>query len=49
VPLVDLTMVEQRYDAVKEVLDGATETEGKPHLQWSKSLWTRASRLRQSL
>jgi transposase InsO family protein len=24
VPLVDLTMVEQRYDAVKEVLDGAT-------------------------
>ena len=23
-PLVDLSMVEQRYDAVKEVLDGAT-------------------------
>lgn len=22
-PLVDLTMVEQRYDAVREVLDGA--------------------------
>jgi len=24
VPLVDLSMVEQRYDAVREVLDGAT-------------------------
>jgi transposase len=27
VPLVDLSMVEQRYDAVKEVLDGATVTD----------------------
>ena len=26
-PLVDLSMVEQRYDAVREVLDGATVTE----------------------
>ena len=25
-PLVDLSMVEQRYDAVREVLDGATVT-----------------------
>jgi transposase InsO family protein len=27
VPLVDLSMVEQRYDAVREVLDGATVTD----------------------
>ncbi len=26
-PLVDLSMVEQRYDAVREVLDGATVTD----------------------
>jgi len=27
VPVVDLSMVEQRYDAVREVLDGATVTD----------------------
>ena len=26
-PVVDLSMVEQRYDAVREVLDGATVTD----------------------